>query len=79
MSDATNDRAPASPARRRRRGGTARVDKWIEDARRIMEDYPELFVAAVDRVEAEAEEFFVHGRAATPAGPPPTTTTEGTQ
>jgi hypothetical protein len=25
-----------------------------------MEEYPELFVAAVDRVEAEAEQFFTH-------------------
>jgi hypothetical protein len=43
-----------------KRPGQSRVDKWIQDARRIMEEYPELFVAAVDRVEAEAEEFFTN-------------------
>lgn len=60
MNVGTNGLAPASPARqrRRRRGGVALVDRWLRDGRRIMEDYPELFVDAVDRVEEEAERFF---------------------
>lgn len=41
-----------------KRGGLAVVDKWLRDAHRIMEEYPELFVDAVNKVEAEAEQYF---------------------
>lgn len=41
-----------------KRGGRAAVDKWLRDAHRLMEEYPELFVDAVNKVEEEAEQYF---------------------
>lgn len=52
------DNLPKAEGKSVARGGQALVDRWLRDAHKIMEQYPELFVAAVDRVEAEAEEFF---------------------
>lgn len=41
-----------------KRGALAVVDKWLRDAHKIMEEYPELFVDAVNKVEEDAEKYF---------------------
>jgi hypothetical protein len=46
------------------RGGKDTVDRWLRDARRIMQEYPELFIDAVNTVEAEAEKYFTREKAA---------------
>lgn len=53
-----HDNLPKTEHKGRPRGGQALVDRWLQDAHRIMEEYPELFIDAVNRVEAEAEEYF---------------------
>jgi hypothetical protein len=40
------------------RTGTALVKKWLDDWHRIMEQYPELCIDAINRAEAEAERYF---------------------
>jgi hypothetical protein len=60
LSQWKRDNLPRSETSSGTRGGQALVDRWLRDAHRIMEQYPELFVQAVDRIEAEAEEFFTH-------------------
>lgn len=58
LSQWKRDNLPKAEGKSVARTGQALVDRWLRDAHKIMEQYPELFVAAVDRVEADAEEFF---------------------
>lgn len=42
-----------------KRGGRALVDRWLRDWHRIMEEYPEYAIDAINRAETEAEQHFV--------------------
>lgn len=58
-----HDNLPKTKTKSGARGGRAVVDRWLRDAHRIMEEYPELFIDAVNRVEAEAEQYFTKDEA----------------
>jgi hypothetical protein len=56
--------ASRTPTRRRpphSRHGVALVDRWLQDWRRIMRDYPELCIDAINRAELEAERYVNSG------------------
>jgi hypothetical protein len=46
------------------RTARARVNRWIRDAERLMEESPELFIEAVNKVEVTAERYFAREEAA---------------
>lgn len=53
------DNLPKVDRKSTSRGGRVLVDRWLRDAHRIMEEYPELFIDAINRVEEDAERLFV--------------------
>lgn len=53
-----HDNVPKAEMKSGPRGGQALVDRWLSMAHRIMEEYPERFVEAINLIEADAETYF---------------------